>query len=140
MIAQYATVLTSALWHGLYPGYYISFVHWMPFMQIGQEIFRQRQIKGSKVHRFYEKYEKICDQVENLFSTFVMTYFGMPFHLMTFDKVWIYLKTTYFLPYLLLYLANYLFVWKKIVSEKPKAEKGKQNGVEAKGVEVKKTD
>lgn len=109
-------------------------------MQIGQEIFRQRQIKGSKVHRFYEKYEKICDQVENLFSTFVMTYFGMPFHLMTFDKVWIYVKTTYFLPYLLLYLANYLFVWKKIVSEKPKGEKGKQNGVEAKSVEVKKTD
>lgn len=34
--AQMGTVLTSALWHGLYPGYYISFVHWLFFMQIGQ--------------------------------------------------------------------------------------------------------
>ncbi len=38
--AQLGTVLTSALWHGLYPGYYISFVHWLFFMQIGIEVFR----------------------------------------------------------------------------------------------------
>jgi hypothetical protein len=50
------TVLVSSLWHGLYPGYYISFVHWMIYMQIPQEIFRLRRIEGSKMQRFCKKY------------------------------------------------------------------------------------
>ena len=34
--AQLATVVVSALWHGLYPGYYISFVHWILYIQMMQ--------------------------------------------------------------------------------------------------------
>lgn len=34
--AQIATVVVSALWHGLYPGYFISFVHWILYIQISQ--------------------------------------------------------------------------------------------------------
>lgn len=34
--AQLGTVLVSALWHGVYPGYYISFVHWIIYIQIEQ--------------------------------------------------------------------------------------------------------
>ena len=34
--AQLFTVLMSALWHGLYFGYFISFVHWILFVQISQ--------------------------------------------------------------------------------------------------------
>lgn len=63
-----------------------------------------------------------------------MTYFGMPFHLMTFSRVWIYLKTTYFLPYILLYIANYLVVQKRIFSTKVNRVKGdkKENQEEVK--------
>lgn len=35
-MAQLGTVIVSAFWHGLYPGYYISFVHWVLFAQITQ--------------------------------------------------------------------------------------------------------
>ncbi len=55
-----------------------------------------------------------------------MTYFGMPFHLMTFARFWIYIKTTYFLPYILLYIANYLIVQRRILSDKVKRVKGEK--------------
>jgi purine-cytosine permease-like protein len=53
-----------------------------------------------------------------------MTYFGMPFHLMTFARFWIYIKSTYFLPYILLYIANYLIVQRRILSDRVKKVKG----------------
>lgn len=42
--AQVTTVIVSALWHGLYPGYFVSFVHWVIYIQIVQEIFRLKRI------------------------------------------------------------------------------------------------
>ena len=41
--AQLATLMTSALWHGLYPGYFVSFFHWMLFLRINQEVYRIRK-------------------------------------------------------------------------------------------------
>ncbi len=38
--AQSATLFTSAIWHGLYPGYFVSFFHWGLLLQISQELFR----------------------------------------------------------------------------------------------------
>ena len=32
--AQLYTIMVSALWHGIYPGYFVSFIHWIQFMQI----------------------------------------------------------------------------------------------------------
>ena len=33
---QYATLITSALWHGLYPAYYATFFNWVFVLQIVQ--------------------------------------------------------------------------------------------------------
>lgn len=33
---QYATMFTSALWHGLYPAYYLTFLNWILVLQIVQ--------------------------------------------------------------------------------------------------------
>jgi lysophospholipid acyltransferase len=41
--AQRNTLLVSALWHGFYPGYFVSFFHWMMYLRILQELFRIRQ-------------------------------------------------------------------------------------------------
>lgn len=132
--AQLATVIVSALWHGIYPGYYISFVHWVIYMQIPLEIFRLRRIEGSKVQRFYKKYEGYLNFVENIISHIVLTYFGMPFHLMTFDRFWTYARYTYFIPYIVLYAAFYLVVVAKVLSDK-KGGKAKTNEGKAKTVE-----
>lgn len=53
---QLATVQVSALWHGFYPGYYISFAMWAIYLQISFEIFRLRKLEGSRVNRFIKKY------------------------------------------------------------------------------------
>lgn len=34
--AQQKTLAVSALWHGLYPGYFIAFWHWALLLQISQ--------------------------------------------------------------------------------------------------------
>ena len=112
--AQLGTVLVSALWHGIYPGYFISFVNWIMFMQIFQEVFRLRKIDGTIFHSFYKKYPFVYDQLENLGATFVMTYFGVPFHLMTWTRNWAYLKATLFLPYITLYILYFLIFQLKI--------------------------
>ncbi len=36
MKGQYTTLMTSALWHGLYPAYYITFLNWVLVLQIVQ--------------------------------------------------------------------------------------------------------
>lgn len=53
---QLVTVQVSALWHGLYPGYYLSFAFWLLYLQITMEIFRLRKTEGSRVNRFIKKY------------------------------------------------------------------------------------
>ena len=39
-MAQQKTLAVSALWHGLYPGYFMSFFHWALILQVSQELFR----------------------------------------------------------------------------------------------------
>jgi hypothetical protein len=52
-----------------------------------------------------------------------MTYYGMAFHMMTWDKVWIYLKLSYFIPYVLLYIFFIAVVQLKILTPKKKKTK-----------------
>jgi len=47
---------------------------------------------GSVLNKLYNKHQLIYNIVDNLFATFVLTYFGMAFHLMTWDRVWVYLS------------------------------------------------
>ena len=103
------TVLVSAIWHGIYPGYFFSFIGWLPCIQMFQEAYRLRKVDGSIFNKFYKKYPFIYNQLENLASTFVMTYFGVPFHLMTWTRNWVFLKTTYFLPYITAIILYFLF-------------------------------
>ena len=116
-------MIVSAIWHGLYPGYFISFVHWIIYIQIVQEIFRLKKVEGSIVNKFSKSNQFLYNLIENLSSTFAMTYFGVPFHLMTWARIWIYLQQTLFLPYILLYLAFFLVVNMKILGGKPKKDK-----------------
>ena len=54
--AQLCTLMTSALWHGLYPGYYVSFFHWMLFLQINQEVYRIRK-KVKSLHNLWSTFQ-----------------------------------------------------------------------------------
>lgn len=68
-----------------------------------------------------------------------MTYFGMAFHLMTWDKVWISMKVTWFLPYIILYLSYFLIIIMKVFTPKHKKHHHKtkeEDKSEAKNVEM----
>jgi len=53
-------------------------------------------------------------------STFAMTYFGMPFHLMAWNNFLIFGKQTFYIPYILLYLGFFLIIQLKILGGKKK--------------------
>lgn len=97
-----ATVCVSALWHGLYPAYYITFIHWALVLQVTQEVFRLRR-KSPKFQKMYSKYG-IGSFLELLYSTYYMAYFGQIFILMTSDRYLIPLTYTYFIPGICIYL------------------------------------
>lgn len=59
--AQIYTVTMSALWHGIYPGYFISFFHWIIFIQIVQEIYRLKRSEGSTVSNFSKRHPFLYD-------------------------------------------------------------------------------
>ena len=42
--------------------------------------------------------------IENIFSTFHMTYFGVPFHLMIWSKIWVFITNTDFIAFIALYI------------------------------------
>ena len=51
--AQQITLFVSAIWHGLYPGYFVSFFHWALLLQISQELFRiqRNSIKVEEIRK-----------------------------------------------------------------------------------------
>jgi hypothetical protein len=57
----------------------------------------------------------VYDILENLSSTFAMTYFGVPFHLMTWTNFLIFGKETLYIPYILLYIGFFLIVQMRIL-------------------------
>jgi lysophospholipid acyltransferase len=38
--AQMFTIALSAFWHGIYPSYMLSFMHWFLVVQLSQQIYR----------------------------------------------------------------------------------------------------
>jgi lysophospholipid acyltransferase len=103
----------SALWHGLYPGYFVSFFHWALLLQISQELFRiQRNSKK------FEKLRKKLKWVELIIVNFFLGYFGVCFVYMSFDNIWRFFSTMHFIPPLMVYIGNILVVRMGIFSKR----------------------
>lgn len=103
-LGQNATVLVSAIWHGLYPAYYITFFNWVFVLQFVNEVFRLRK-NSPKFSKIYDMYG-IGKFVELLFATYYMAYFGQIFILMTSEKFLVPLLKTYYIPGFFMY-----FIW-----------------------------
>ena len=118
--AQMYTFMCSAVWHGLYPGYFMSFLHWMVFLRINQEVYRVRRAVPS-IDQLYKKLQ--LNHIENIISQYVLLYFGISFHVMTWENIKTIIVTTYGLPFIVLYLTYVVVVKMKGLSF---LEKGKQ--------------
>ena len=102
--AQFITIIVSALWHGIYPGYFVSFINWILFIQTANEFYRQKKTENSKVNKFHQKYPAVYNGIELAVSTFAITFYGVPFHLMVWSKIWIFIQGNYIIPYIGLYI------------------------------------
>lgn len=116
-----ATFIGSALWHGFYPGYFVSFIHWMIFLRMVQEIFRLRKV-NEKVERLWTKYK--FSIVENIVSNFTLFYFGIFMHIMTFENVKKVFFATYGIPFFILY-GLYFVIYEAEMLSKPKKNRDK---------------
>ena len=113
--AQMYTLMTSAFWHGLYPGYFVSFFHWMIFLRIVQEMFRVRS-KDKYFDSLWPRYK--LDHFENMLSNYVLLYFGVFFHVMTWENIVKILWATYAIPFFILYGVYALVVEMHVLSGK----------------------
>lgn len=111
--AQQKTLAMSALWHGLYPGYFLAFFHWALLLQISQEIFRMEK-ESSKIKKFRKKFK----YAELILINFFLNYFAMCFQLMTWEKISIFFSSTLYVPIVLTYLANIIIVRLGLLSHK----------------------
>lgn len=87
------TFAVSAFWQGLYPGYFMSLLGiplYLPVEAMWDNLMRQKA-KGLK--------RQIIDGVFWVSKTFICSYLGMAFILMTTDKIVAYYQSVYYLGY-----------------------------------------
>lgn len=87
------TFAVSAFWQGLYPGYFMSLLGipmYLPVEAMWDTLIRQKA-KGTK--------RQVIDGIFWVSKTFICSYLGMAFLLMTTDKILAYYQSVYFLGY-----------------------------------------
>ena len=57
-------------------------------------------------------------------STFAMTFFGVAFHMMILERVWVFSKYVLFVPYVALYICFFLVVQMGVLGRSKKKDEG----------------
>lgn len=92
-LRTFATLAVSAFWQGCHAGYFISMLGvplYLPVESMWERLIRQKSV-GTK--------KKIIEGVFWFSKTFVMSYLGMAFLLMTTEKIQTFYKSVYYLGY-----------------------------------------
>ncbi|XP_055382278.1 lysophospholipid acyltransferase 7 [Condylostylus longicornis] len=88
------TLLTSAFWHGFYPGHYLCIMggpFYVPIEDIHHKLWR-KDATGLK--------RKVIDIMFLFSKFFALSYLGMAFVLLTFKEIWHYYSSVYHLGYI----------------------------------------
>lgn len=134
------TLIVSAVWHGVYTGYYAC-ICGAPFYLAIEDVWVNIVLKGNKgkvrvffINTFQTVYFlqffllqllKLWEWIVSIFKMFGFSYLGIAFHLLTFDRIWYYYSSVYHAGYLLglmLYLSGVFILKKKKVAEKRRAK------------------
>lgn len=91
----------------------------MIYLRMCQELFRLRKINKS-VDNLWTQWR--FGIVENFISHFVFLYFGVFFHVMTFENIISILRSTYGIPFFFLY-GLYFIIYEAEMLSKPKKSK-----------------
>ena len=99
-----ATYIVSAIWHGFYPSYYVSFVHW-GFVSTLSRYFYKLSLNYPKFNYnnpIYRIIRFIC-------PNFMMNYYGMAFYNLRFSIVMKFFKNTLWIPNIVIYVLMIFF-------------------------------
>lgn len=101
----FVTFTVSAVWHGLYPFYYVMFFFCALLVELSKEVYRSRAL-------FSFLPPGVGHALANVLTLLVLNYCGTSLTCLTFEKGYIFLKATWFSPYSVLFLT--LLVWKTL--------------------------
>jgi hypothetical protein len=116
--AQQKTIAVTAIWHGLYPGYFFAFFHWTLILQISQELFRIEKESGT-----LKKWRNKLKYLEIVVINYFIDYVGVFFVVLTWEKIVVFLTVTYGVPLIVVYVANVMIIRLAIFSKRA-AKKG----------------
>lgn len=112
-----ATLITSAIWHGIYPGYYFCICgapFYLPVEDVWNKLIR-KDATGLK--------RRIIDVIFAISKWFAYSYMAIAFLLMTIDRIWFYYSSVYHFPYVLwavLYISGVVLL--KMRPKKPRID------------------
>mmetsp|Transcript_23163 Transcript_23163/g.20064 ORF Transcript_23163/g.20064 Transcript_23163/m.20064 type:complete len:413 (+) Transcript_23163:154-1392(+) len=90
-LASNLTFMASALWHGLYPGYYLGFFMLFITQQLNKFVFRVRS-------KFQFIPEVARSVIGNLLSTLLIDFAAVPFSLLDFTNAMTFLSNMFYIP------------------------------------------
>jgi len=117
LYVQLATYMTSAFWHGFYPGYYMTFFSGALMNNAARGLrkaFRPRAVAGGAVVK------KLYDIASFLTTAIILNYTCTPFTLLFFADGWRMWKSVFFLGHILTVAA--MFLAPMLVPRKPKSK------------------
>jgi len=95
----------SAVWHGLYPFYYIMFFFCALIVELSKEIFRSRAL-------FDFMSPTTSHIVCNFLTMLALNYLGTAFTMLSFERGYNFLRATYFYMFIIIFVG--LFFWKAL--------------------------
>lgn len=114
-----ATLVTSAVWHGIHPGYYFC-ICGAPFYLPVEDLWNKLVRKDAK-----GPLRQFLDALFTLSKWLAFSYMGTAFLLLSIDKIWAFYSSVYHIPYIL-WLLLYLIGTAVKLAKPRKPEKAKE--------------
>lgn len=99
------TFSISAMWHGLYPFYYIMFFFCALIVELSKEVFRSRALFASLP-------PTVRHILANQLTMLFLNYLGTSFSMLTFERGYIFGRATHFFGFIGIFLG--VFLWKAL--------------------------
>ena len=103
LFETFVTFTVSAVWHGLYPFYYVMFFFCALMVEMSKEVYRSRAL-------FSFLPPLASHLLANQLSMLCLNYFGTSITCLTFERGWNFVLGTYGYIYIILILS--LTIWK----------------------------
>ncbi|CAH1766823.1 14917_t:CDS:2, partial [Entrophospora sp. SA101] len=106
-LSTFATFGTSAVWHGFYPGYYLTFASGAFIQSLHRSI--RRHIRPIFLTPKFKSYKHIYDFLGWLSTQIMINYLVLPFNILSLEGSLYAWKSVYFCGHLTILLTNMLF-------------------------------